>query len=113
MSTAAISASETAAASAKTPLPLRPDTFFGVCQAVGEDLGFHPNFLRIPFGALLLWNPVVTIGGYVGLGIVVAVTRWLLPDASESAVDATQAAIEPEAAEVAEVREPEEELLAA
>ena len=28
----------------------RDDTFFGVCQAIGEDFGFHPIFLRIAFG---------------------------------------------------------------
>lgn len=60
-------------------LPLRGDTILGVCEAVGQDLGFHPNWLRIPFGTLLLWNPVAVIGAYLGLGCIVAVSRWFFP----------------------------------
>ena len=56
-------------------LPFRGDTFLGVCEAVGQDLGFHPNWLRIPFAAMILWNPPVIIGSYLALGCVVAVTR--------------------------------------
>jgi len=60
-------------------LPFRSDTILGVCEAVGEDLGFHPNWLRIPFAALILWNPEVIIASYLLLGVVVAVTRWFFP----------------------------------
>ena len=62
-----------------TALPLRGDTFLGVCEAVGQDLGFHANWLRIPFAALILWNPPVVIASYLGLGCVVAVSRWIFP----------------------------------
>ena len=61
-------------------LPFRGDTFLGVCEAVGQDLGFHPNWLRIPFAAMILWNPTVIIGSYLALGCVVAVTRLAFPD---------------------------------
>ena len=61
-------------------LPFRGDTFLGVCEAVGQDLGFHPNWLRIPFAAMILWNPPVIIGSYLALGCVVAVTRLAFPD---------------------------------
>ncbi|HET9811767.1 MAG TPA: PspC domain-containing protein [Sphingomicrobium sp.] len=60
-------------------LPLRSDTFLGVCQAVGEDLGFNPNWLRIPFAVLILWNPLAIVGCYLGLGCVVAASRWFFP----------------------------------
>ena len=60
-------------------LPLRGDTFLGVCEAVGSDLGFHPNWLRVPFAALILWNPPVIVGAYLGLGCVVAAARWFFP----------------------------------
>ena len=31
-----------------TPLPLRAHTILGVCEAIGEDFGFNPAWLRIP-----------------------------------------------------------------
>ena len=63
----------------RTPLPMRADTFLGVFEAIGEDLGFSPNWLRVPFAALLLWNPEVIIAAYLGLGCLVAATRWYFP----------------------------------
>ena len=35
----------------QTALPFRSDTMLGVCQALGEDFGFHPNILRIAFAS--------------------------------------------------------------
>ena len=32
-------------------LPLRSHTILGVCEAIGEDFGFNPVFLRIPLAA--------------------------------------------------------------
>jgi phage shock protein PspC (stress-responsive transcriptional regulator) len=32
-------------------LPLRSHTILGVCEAIGEDFGFNPVFLRVPFAA--------------------------------------------------------------
>jgi phage shock protein PspC (stress-responsive transcriptional regulator) len=81
----------------QTPQPnlfTRDDTLFGVCQGLGEDLGFNPNLLRVPFAVLLLWNPVVVLAAYLGLGVLVAVTRWLSPDRKAPAIEA---AVEPEA----------------
>lgn len=57
----------------------RDDTLFGVCAALGEDLGFNPNYLRITFGVLLLWNPTVVVGAYVAAGAVVLLSRLLFP----------------------------------
>ncbi|TMJ11209.1 MAG: PspC domain-containing protein [Alphaproteobacteria bacterium] len=53
----------------------RPDTMFGVCQAIGEDFGFNPIYLRLIFGGLLLWNPVAVIAAYAVLGAVVGLSR--------------------------------------
>ena len=58
----------------------RDDTFFGVCEALGEDLGFNPIFLRITFAVFLLWKPVEVIVAYVIAGLVVGLTRWLFPN---------------------------------
>ena len=33
-------------------LPLRSHTILGVCEAIGEDFGFNPVFLRMPFAAI-------------------------------------------------------------
>lgn len=87
----------------ESALPFRGDTFLGVCEAVGQDLGFHANWLRIPFAALILWNPAAIIAAYLGLGCVVATARWFYPAESKaaaleggqpSAADQSPAAIE-------------------
>lgn len=80
----------------------RSDTMFGVCQGLGEDLGFNPNIIRVVMGGLIFWNPVAAIGLYLGLGVVVAVTRFLYPVPTLQEEPAAEA--QPEAA--AE-REPE------
>ena len=67
------------AAERNVPLPLRGDTLLGVCEAVGEDLGFNPTWLRLAFAVLLMWNPEVVVACYLGLGVVVALTRWFFP----------------------------------
>ena len=59
----------------------RDDTLFGVCHALGEDFGFDPLYLRILLGVLLLWNPLAVIGGYVAAGMIVLISRWLVPNA--------------------------------
>ena len=38
-------------------LPLRSHTILGVCEAIGEDFGFNPVFLRIPFAASRALEP--------------------------------------------------------
>ena len=58
----------------------RDDTMFGVCEAIGEDFGFNPNILRILFGVGLLWGPVTAIGLYAGCALLVAASRWLVPN---------------------------------
>ena len=62
------------------PFPLaRDDTLLGVCQALGDDFGFNPFYLRLALGVALIWNPVAVIGGYAAAALVVAVTRLLFP----------------------------------
>ena len=76
----------------KVALPLRNDTFLGVCEAIGGDLGFNPNWLRVAFGFLILFNPMVALAAYLSLGIFVAVAHWLFPAAASkpAAVKAAQ-----------------------
>lgn len=58
----------------------RDDTMLGICEGLGEDLGFNPNWLRAALGAGLVWNPFAMIGIYLGLGIVVLFTRLVMPN---------------------------------
>ena len=67
------------------PLPLRNDTILGVCEAIGEDFGFNPNWLRLVFAATFYFAPVAVVGSYVGLGLLVAFTRWLAPKQTAAA----------------------------
>src|SRR3954465_14688311 len=60
-------------------LLLRDDTMLGVCQGLGEDFGFNPNWLRIAFAATLLVNPVAVVGTYLALGLLVATSHLLVP----------------------------------
>ena len=64
----------------QTNMLARDDTLFGVCQALGEDFGVNPFYLRVSFAVLLLWNPVAIIGAYAAAGAVVAVSRLLSPN---------------------------------
>jgi phage shock protein C len=61
-------------------LPLRPHTILGVCEAIGEDFGFNPVFLRIPLGALVVVNLLWALGAYVFLGAAVLASRLLFPE---------------------------------
>ena len=61
------------------PVTLRPHTILGVCEAIGEDFGFNPAFLRIPFAASVLISPTYAIGAYFLLGAIVLLSRVLAP----------------------------------
>lgn len=62
-----------------TPLPLRNDTILGVCEALGQDFGFNPLWLRLAFIAPLFWQPALTVAVYIALGVVIAVSRYVFP----------------------------------
>ena len=61
------------------PLPLRAHTILGVCEAIGEDFGFNPNYLRIPLAASVLYSPMWAAIGYFALGVVVLASRLVFP----------------------------------
>lgn len=66
-------------------LPLRNDTILGVCEAIGQDFGFNPLWLRLLFAALFYLNPLLVSGTYLALGGGVALSRWLYPVAAIAA----------------------------
>ena len=76
-------------------LPLRSHTILGVCEAVGEDFGFNPTFLRVPFAAIVLYSPLLAVGSYLALGLVVLASRLLFPKTRNDAVVTTQAKAAP------------------
>lgn len=69
-------------------LPLRSHTIFGVCEAIGEDFGFNPVLLRVPFAATVLWSPMWAIVAYFALGGVVLLSRLVFPNAKRGSVEA-------------------------
>ena len=58
----------------------RGDTLFGVCEGLGEDLGFNSTFLRLALVPLLFFYPVAAISGYAVGGVVVLLSRLLFPN---------------------------------
>lgn len=82
-------------------LPLRSHTILGVCEAVGEDFGFNPVLLRIPFAASVVYSPMLAIGAYLALGLVVLASRLLFPKAKTALATVEQAALANEECEFA------------
>ena len=71
------------------PLPLRSHTILGVCEAIGEDFGFNPVILRSLLAAMVLWSPLIAIGSYFGLGVVVLASRLLFPNSKQASAAQT------------------------
>ena len=63
-----------------TPSTTNWQNLFGVCACLGEDFGFNPIYLRIAFGAALIWSPFAVIGAYFGLGAIVLASRLIVPN---------------------------------
>ncbi len=76
-----------------TNLFQRRDTMFGICEAVGQDFGFNPTWLRLAFIAPLFFFPVQTFAAYFGLGAVVLASRLIFP-AKKAAAQPALTAVE-------------------
>jgi phage shock protein C len=71
-----------------TPTAHAPrDNLLGICNAVGEDFGFNPLYLRLALAVTLLLDYQVALGTYMILGVSVLVSRALTraPRAAKSA----------------------------
>ena len=75
-----------------TPLPLRPHNIFGVCEALGEDFGINPLWIRVPFAASVLVSPLWAVVAYLALGLVVLGSRLLFP--KQKSVKAAETKVE-------------------
>jgi phage shock protein PspC (stress-responsive transcriptional regulator) len=69
----------------------RDHTFFGVCEALGEDLGFSPVLLRIALAVALFFSPLGALAVYAGLGLLVAFTRFVAPVPRQAAAPEAEA----------------------
>ena len=58
----------------------RRDTFFGICESVGQDFGFNPLWLRLAFVAPIFFFPVQTFAAYFLLGGLVLASRLMFPN---------------------------------
>ncbi|QPQ55756.1 PspC domain-containing protein [Allosphingosinicella flava] len=59
----------------------RDDTFLGICQGLGEDLGISPDLFRVAMIPALFFFPVQTLAAYFGTGAVVLFSRLVFPAA--------------------------------
>jgi len=55
----------------------RPDTLLGICQAIGEDLGISPTYLRVALAGGVFFNFGATVAVYLAAGVVVLASRLL------------------------------------
>jgi phage shock protein PspC (stress-responsive transcriptional regulator) len=62
------------------PLTASKDNLLGICNAVGEDFGFNPLWLRLALGAVFVVQPVGVVVAYLALGLVVLASRLLVPN---------------------------------
>ena len=58
----------------------RDDTFFGVCEGLGEDLHIPSNLLRMGFALGFFFGAMSALMAYFALGILVLISRLLFPN---------------------------------
>ena len=73
----------------KPPISKRAEPIFGVCEALGDDFGINPHWLRAALIPLLVWQSLWTLAGYALLGLIVLAARLILPDVRKPAVAAS------------------------
>ena len=73
-----------------TEIISKPDNILGICEAVGNDLGFNPTWLRLAFLPVIFFAPLVMIGAYLALGAVVVTSRLIFPKPRVAASGSTK-----------------------
>jgi len=61
-----------------------PDSLFGICQSVGEHLGFNPLYLRLSLFVVMLFNPIAMACAYAALGMIVGLSHVIFPKSHEN-----------------------------
>lgn len=80
----------------RNSLSLRSDTMFGVCEALGQDLGISANWFRIAFAAGVIFNLEYAVLAYVGIGALVLVSRLVYPSRAVAETEATPVVLQAE-----------------
>jgi len=75
----------------------RDDTFFGVCEGLSQDLRIPANLLRLAFTLGLFFNPLAALAAYAGTGVVVLLSRLLVPEPRAASAQPAQAEPQPAA----------------
>ena len=77
------------------PIPLRSHNILGVCEAIGEDFGINPMWIRIPLASGVLVSPTYAFVTYFVLGAIVLASRVIFPraKATKVAVDNPKTAV--------------------
>ena len=79
----------------QVPLPLRSHTILGVCEAIGEEFGFNPVYLRVPFAASVIYSPTIAVAAYLLLGLGVMAARLMFPNLGRAKDARTEEATPP------------------
>lgn len=64
---------------AQQSLFARSDTLFGICEALGQDFGFNPLYLRVTLAVVVIWSPVAALCAYAAAGVAVLLSRLIFP----------------------------------
>lgn len=59
----------------------KKDNLFGICNALGEDLGIDPLWPRLLFASAFIFDPAVVIAGYFALGAFILLAGIVFPRA--------------------------------
>lgn len=102
----------------KGNLFMRDDTFFGVCEGLGEDLRIPSNLFRVAFALGFFFSATGAVAIYLALGALVLVSRLVFSPgralkASGEGKAATLAAVPASTKQVARDVEEEPQLAAA
>lgn len=71
------------------------DNLLGICNALGEDFGFNPLWLRLALGAAFVIQPVGVVIAYLALGLAVLVSRLASPNSRARAANAQPTVCQP------------------
>ncbi len=64
----------------------KKDNLLGICHAIGQDLGFNPDYLRVLLAIMLLVNAEATLIAYGLAGVAVLASRLLTRRPASAAV---------------------------
>jgi phage shock protein PspC (stress-responsive transcriptional regulator) len=79
---------------------------FGVCEALGQDLGISANWFRIAFAAGVIFNLEYALLAYAGIGALVLVSRLVYPNRAVAETETTPVVIQSDAPAPASAKAP-------